>query len=99
MPWLTGSGSGAQGEDALALRELIRPVNDDLRAAISLGSEIPALGTGTTVAGSAGDLIEPNRTTSETASIWWKWTAPESGFFEVRADGSLGLLEDGVTVR
>lgn len=95
---IVGGGNGAQGEYALELKELSRPVNDDLASSISLGSTIPAMGSGTTVGGSAGDVVEPTWTAAGTSSIWWKWLAPESGFFELQADGSLGLLEDGVRV-
>ena len=78
------------------------PANDAFAARTSLGSSPSVVAAGTT----AGATLEPGENDLDAlggASVWWKWTAPSSGWVEVTTAGSaidtvLAVMADGPTL-
>lgn len=76
------------------------PVNDDRRAAIAIGREdrtddleddedLPEWCISGTTAGATAERNEPAHAGSKAAnSVWYAWTAPESGFFSLSILGT-----------
>jgi Ca2+-binding RTX toxin-like protein/methionine-rich copper-binding protein CopC len=65
--------------------EVVAPANDNFADAIVL-SGVPVSTTGTNV-GSTGEVGEPAQQ-GTLNSVWWSWTAPSSGTFQVDTEGS-----------
>ncbi len=90
---LAGNGYGRQGAYSFSLRRLHSPANDLLAHAIALTGDLPLEATGDTT--DAGVETPPEYSLEAWSSVWWKWTATESGWFELRGNAHLGVLENG----
>jgi hypothetical protein len=69
------------GEVSSALSDVVVPVNDNFASRPTV-SGAPTTFTGTLV----GATIEPGESFGYDRSIWWSWTAPESGLVLVQFD-------------
>jgi hypothetical protein len=83
-----GGYRGAQGSIQLRLRYLVPPSNDDFADALDLGNDLTASASGTN-----GDATiepkEPNHAGERTmASVWYRWTAPDSRKVRLESCGS-----------
>lgn len=75
--------------DIEALEDRVVPSGANLFANASLLTGYSAAATGSNV-GYTGEAGEPNHAgvSAPLASAWWKWTAPESGVFDIDTFGS-----------
>ena len=89
---IVGGGYGAQGDYSLRLTKLNRPLNDNLANAIDLGNTIPAHSASDTTHGGFEDW-EGYQNNRDSSTLWWLWTAPADGFYEVKSNATIGLLE------
>ncbi len=74
------------------------PTNDHFLNAALLSGDLPITANGTTRFASLEFPQDGSRFKVDAegeSSIWWKWTAAESGIYELRADAHLGLREQG----
>jgi hypothetical protein len=79
---------GSTGEVHLAMRELTSPPNDNREDAAPLTGALPISATGTNV-GATSEPFEPAHwSQSKKASVWYEWTAPGNGIYEVDLAGS-----------
>lgn len=93
---IRGDGYGSQGNYEINVQPLDRPVNDDIANAVELLGELPLSDSGTTKFASEESPLEVYElSNSSSASVWWKWTALETGFYEIRSNTQLHLMEDG----
>jgi len=93
---IRGDGYGSQGNYEITVQPLDRPANDDIANAVELLGELPLSDSGTTEFASEESPLEVYElSSSSSASVWWKWTAQETGFYEVRSNTQLHLMEDG----
>ncbi len=90
---LAGRGYGHQGAYSFLLRRLHPPANDMLAGAIALTGDLPLQTTGDTT--DAGVEAPLESSYGNSSSIWWTWTAPDSDWFELKANAQLGVLENG----
>jgi hypothetical protein len=67
-----------QGSVELKLRYLLRPANDDLAAALDLGDKLTATASGTNRDATAEPREPRHDDRSAIASVWYRWTAPDS---------------------
>ena len=81
--------SGGEGAVNIALTLSPPPANDAFAAAEDLGSDDTALATGTNH-GASTEPGEPSHYAYDAArtTVWYTWTAPESGALTIRADGA-----------
>lgn len=97
---LAGNGYGQQGVYAFRLRRMTPPANDLLASATVLASSVPVSTAGDTTDATAEVPLEYSPSGGDirarTSSIWWRWTAPADGVYEMRAPASLGVLDNGV---
>ena len=87
---VTNDEGSATSDPAFVAVDLVGvlPVNDDFASALTLtGVEGQLNGTNVRATGESG---EPNHAGSRSplASVWYRWTAPEDGTFEVTTFGS-----------
>ena len=92
------SQANAEGSYQVALLPAAPPANDHYSDAPELSGDLPITASGSTRFATMeypydGSQASVNR--QQESTIWWKWTATETGFYELQSNATLGLLEDG----
>lgn len=100
--WIAVRSSTAQGEVRLTLHAVEIPPNDDFANRIILPAALPASFAGTPAGATVepGEMLYDNSTgTTRSASLWWSWTAPESGAVRLDLTGATYVyVQTGATV-
>ena len=68
-------------------RDVLRPSNDSFNASINITGTLPQTRTQNT-ANATGELNEPLPCGFPDTSVWYRWTAPASGTYQVTTEGS-----------
>ncbi|GAA5127857.1 hypothetical protein JIN84_08090 [Luteolibacter yonseiensis] len=76
---------GGQGEFQLQIRAaLLPPANDQFANRIAIPTGVPVFFSGTNVAATM-EAGEPDPGTGNVSSVWYRWTAPKSGSYEIQS--------------
>jgi hypothetical protein len=68
-------------------RDVLRPSNDFFSSSINIAGTLPQTRTQNT-ANSTGELNEPLPCGTPDTTVWYTWTAPSTGTYQVTTDGS-----------